>query len=280
MGKVLFWLNLQILVKKNKMKILITGKTGYLSKALVKEFSKKYEITCIGREDLQLTDRDAVNNWFKNKYFDVVLHTAITGGNRLIPEVDSILLDNLKIFFNLLNQKDKYKKFINFGSIAECNLYESLYGLSKNIIAKYIKDEDQFYNLRICGLFDQNDLNTRFIKNNIKNYIQKKDIIIHNNKYMDFIYMKDLINIINHYINNEDLPKTIDCVYSNKYSLVDIANLINNLNSYKCKIKLENLDKIADYIGNGDSLKKLNLNLIGLQESIKITYNLLLDEYS
>jgi len=262
------------------MKILITSKTGYLSKALVIFFSKNHNVTCIGREDLMLTDREAVADWFKDKYFDVVLHAAITGGNRLIPEVDSTLSDNLKMFFNLLNQKDKYYKFISFGSIAEYDLYHSFYGLSKHIIAKYIENEPNFYNLRICGLFNQNDLNTRFIKGNINKYIQKKDITIHNNKLMDFIYMNDLIKIIDFYINNDNLPKLVDCVYDKKYSLVDIANLINDLNDYKCKINLENNSNIKDYIGQGVVLKNLKLKLIGLKKGIKETYSSLLNEQS
>ena len=261
------------------MNILITSKTGYLSKSLVKFLSPNHEITCIGRQDLMLTDRDAVAEWFQDKHFDVVLHAAISGGNRLIQEVDSILSDNLKMFFNLLNQKHKYDKFINFGSIAEHNLHDSIYGLSKNIIAKYIKDESKFYNLRICGLFDHNDLDTRLIKSNINKYIQKKDIIIHNNKRMDFIYMQDLIAIVKYYITNINLPKTIDCVYNEKYSLMSIANLINSLNTYKCKVNLENNNDVKDYIGDGETLKNLKLQLIGLQEGIKQTYlNLLINE--
>jgi GDP-L-fucose synthase len=260
------------------MKILITGRNGYLSKALFQTLSKEHEVTCVGRDNLNLTDKEAVNKWFKNKHFDIILHSAINGGNRLIPETDAVLVDNLKIFFNLLNQKDKYNKFINFGSIAEDNLYESLYGLSKNIIAKYVENECNFYNLRICGLFDHNDLDTRFIKNNIIRYIQKKDITIHNNKYMDFIYMEDLINIIIYYINNDNTPKSIDCVYKNKYTLNDIANLINNLSDYKCSINIENKNSIKDYIGNSEILDNLNLSLLGLEKSIKKTYNFLLLE--
>jgi hypothetical protein len=90
--------------------------------------------------------------------------------------------------------------------------------------------------------------------------------------------MDDFITIVKHYINNETCPKSLNCVYQEKFNLIDIANIINNLNSYKCKIKLENLDKISDYIGDGDLLEKLNLNLIGFKKAINITYNSLLNE--
>jgi UDP-glucose 4-epimerase len=251
------------------MNILITSKTGYLSKALVKYLSKDYNITCIGREDLMLTDRLAVSEWFKGKHFDVVLHAAITGGNRLIPEVDSTLSDNLKMFFNLLNQKDKYDKFISFGSIAEYDLYESVYGLSKHIIARYIEAEPNFYNLRICGLFDHNDINTRFIKNNINNYMLYKDQIIFKDKYMDFIYMEDLLSIVKYYIDNKRLPKLTDCVYKEKYWLSEIAGIINTLDTHKVRIQINDTVKCKPYIGTEC---KLPIEFLGLSEGIKRTY--------
>ena len=251
------------------MKILITGKTGYLSKALVNFFSSDYIITCIGREDLKLADRTAVSKLFEGKYFDVVLHTAITGGNRMIQEKNSILSTNLQLFFNLLEQKNNYGKFINFGSIAEHNLYASLYGLSKNIIARYIQEESNFYNLRICGLFDQNDLDTRFIKSNINNYLTGRDQIIYSDKYMDFIYMEDLLSIVKFYIESNNIPKTTDCVYSKKYLLSNIANMINNLNDYKVPIDIRNKTESVSYIGTKCTLP---IAFLGLQEGIKRTY--------
>ena len=251
------------------MNILITSKTGYLSKALVKYLSKDYNITCIGREDLDLTDRIVVREWFEGKHFDVILHAAITGGNRLIPEIDSTLSDNLKMFFNLLSQKDSYNKFISFGSIAEYDLYDSLYGLSKNIIARYIEDECKFYNLRICGLFDHNDISTRFIKNNILKYISRENQTIYKDKYMDFIYMKDLLTIVKYYIENTNLPKTTDCVYKEKYYLSDISNFINELDTHKVQIQINDTNKCKSYIGTEC---KLPITLLGLQEGIKQTY--------
>jgi UDP-glucose 4-epimerase len=251
------------------MNILITGKTGYLSKALVQFLSTDHNITCIGRQDLLLTDKAAVNKWFEGKHFDIVLHTAITGGNRLIPETDNILSDNIKMFFNLLYQKDKYNKFISFGSIAEYDLYSSVYGLSKNIIAQYIKDEPKFYNLRICGLFDHNDIDTRFIKNNINNYRLYRDQVIYKDKYMDFIYMEDLLSIVRFYIDNTNPPKLTDCVYKEKYWLSEIAVMINKLDIHKVRIQINDTVKCTPYIGTEC---KLPITFLGLQEGIKRTY--------
>ena len=251
------------------MNILITGKTGYLSKALIKFLSNDHNITSIGRQDLLLTDKVAVNEWFKGKHFDIVIHTAITGGNRLIPETDSVLSDNLKMFFNLLYQKDKYNKFISFGSMAEHDLYSSVYGLSKNIIARYIEDECKFYNLRICGLFDHNDIDTRFIKHNINNYKLYKDQVIYKDKYMDFIYMEDLLSIVRFYIESTNPPKHTDCVYKEKYWLSEISGMINKLDMHKVRIQINDTSKCTPYIGTECNLP---ITFLGLQEGIKRTY--------
>jgi hypothetical protein len=64
------------------------------------------------------------------------------------------------------------------------------------------KNKDKFYNIRILAVFDENELEYKFVKSNVNNYINKKDIFIFQNKYMDFFHMEDLIILIKHYINN------------------------------------------------------------------------------
>ena len=107
-------------------------------------------------------------NGFEGKQFDVVIHTAVVGGSRLKKEDSSILDQNLKMHYNLLDQQDKYTKFIYFGSGAEVHP-NTPYGLSKFIINQSTKDKPNFHNLRIYGVFDENEWETRFIKTNIKN---------------------------------------------------------------------------------------------------------------
>ena len=148
------------------------------------------------------------------------------------------------------------------------------YGLSKNVINKIIKQENNFYNLRIYAVFDENELNTRFIKSNILRYINKQPIQIHQNILMDFIYMKDLIKLVEYFVNETELPKNIDCSYNLKYSLLDISCVINNLSSYEVEIKGGG-EEVGNYTGEGISL---NLELEGLENGIKNTYKKLLNE--
>ena len=261
------------------MKILITGGNGYIARSLNKGLWKgadRPHITSITRKDFDLTDREATNDWFNDKYFDVIIHTAVVGGSRLKKDNGDTFYQNIQMFYNLLNNKHCFNKLIHFGSGAELNMPTDPYGLSKNVISKIIDTEPNFYNIRIYGVFDENELDTRFIKSNIKRYINKESIKIYQNKIMDFFYMKDLVMLVKYYINEPHLPKNVDCSYDYNHSLHDIAYIINNLSDYKVDIEFTGgvfgHDK---YAGEYNPIIK---NYIGLEQGIKDTYKKLLDE--
>jgi GDP-L-fucose synthase len=255
------------------MKILITGGNGYIAKNLYNVFKDKYDVTCITRQDFDLTDSFETLKFFNNKEFDIVLHCAVSGGSRLRPDTWGDMDNNLKMYYNLLNCKNKFKKLIHFGSGAETNAPESPYGLSKRVIANSISEIDSFYNIKIFGVFDENELDTRFIKGNIKRYINKEPIVIHQDKFMDFFYMKDLISLVDYYINN-NTPKQVDCSYVSLYKLSEIASMINNLDDYKVDIQIEKEGIALSYYGIANVL----LDFVGLREGIKEVYNILKNE--
>ena len=258
-----------------KIKILITGGNGYIAKSLYNTLKNKYNVISITRQDFDLTDQFETSKYFSNKYFDVVIHCAVSGGSRLKQETWRDMDDNLKMYYNLLNCKNKFGKLIHFGSGAETNAPETPYGISKRIIANSISEIDNFYNIKIFALFDENELDTRFIKGNIKRYINKESMIIHQDKYMDFFYMKDLISLIDHYINNDNLPKQIDCSYTGLYKLSEIANMINDLDDHKVDIQIKEEGMTMSYYGIANVL----IEYIGLKQGIKEIYNKLKNEY-
>jgi GDP-L-fucose synthase len=253
------------------MKILITGGSGYIAKSLYNGLKNKHDITLITRQDFDLTDSFETIKFFSNKYFDVIIHCAVSGGSRLKSDTSGDLDNNLKMYYNLVNCKDKFKKLIHFGSGAEIYAQDTLYGLSKHVIRQFILDKDNFYNLRIFGVFDENELDTRFIKANIKRYINKESIQIHQDKYMDFIYMPDLVKIVEYYINNNNLSKEINCIYNTVCTLIRIAQLINELDEYKVEVTI--IEKGNGNSYNGDGGISLPIDFIGLKQGIKEVYN-------
>ncbi|MDB4232241.1 NAD-dependent epimerase/dehydratase family protein [Candidatus Pelagibacter sp.] len=253
------------------MKVLITGGNGYIAKSIKNSLWDKYHIIAPGREELDLLDSKSVDKFFEGKYFDIVIHTAAVGGSRLKEEDETISFYNLIMFYNLIRKKEQFNKLISFGSGAEYKKEYSPYGFSKSIINKLVHKYDNFYTLRIYGVFNEDELETRFIKASINNVLQENPINIHQDKLMDFIYMPDLISIVDFYITHTDLLKEIDCIYDDPFLLSDIAKYINNhLSVNKVPINIEDPLPGENYIG---TYSELPITFIGLEQGIKNVYN-------
>lgn len=245
-----------------------------MASSLYTALKNTYHITSIGRTDVDLTNSEHVRNWFANKQFDIVIHTAIQGGHRLVHDSSLVLDTNLKIYYNLLDNREKYNKFINIGSGAELFATDTPYGLSKHVIRQSILQRHGFYNIRAFAIFDEHELVTRFIKGNIINYINKIPMQLHQNKKMDFFYMKDFIKLIRYYIENEQIPKEIDCSYKDSVYLSDILNMINTLDTHRIPVQVNTDSQLQkNYIGN---YTDLNIDYIGLRSGIKSVYEALL----
>ena len=259
------------------IKILITGGNGYIGKSLYNAFKDMCDVTSVTRSDFDLTSYEAMNKFFQGKYFDVILHTAVKGGSRLTEDSYTDMDINLTMYYNLLQHKSHYSKLIHFGSGAEIYNPDAPYGLSKRVISKSISNIDNFYDIRIYAVFDENELDTRFIKSNILRYINHQPMEIHENKEMDFFYMKDLIKIVDHCIQTDQPYRSaIHCTYSSSFRLYYIANIINNLDTHRVGIEVER-DNGKPYTG---SFNDLVLPYDGLAFGIKETYNKIKETYA
>jgi GDP-L-fucose synthase len=256
-----------------KLKILITGGNGYIAKSIYSYLHTKYDITLASRVNLDLTCREKVEHYFSNKYFDLVIHSAVKGGSRLNPhEGPEIVLTNILMYDNLVRCRDKFNRLIHFGSGAEVES-STPYGFSKHIINQLIKLDPKSVNIRIYGIFDENELDRRFIKSNILRYINRENIVIHQDKKMDFFYMKDLISLVEWLINQreEEFPlQNINCSYLEKYTLTQIAGIINSLDDYKVNIEITTPGIDKEYC---ETHPIMPFNLVGLEQGIKETYN-------
>ena len=252
------------------MKILITGSNGYVASSLIPFLQKGNELIKTNRQNLDLKNEKDVDLFFaRNGFFDAVIHTAVEGGSRIKNDTSEILDNNLNYYYNLLKNKSNYNKFIHFGSGAEIHNSDSYYGLSKKVIRESIQHKENFFNIRIFGVFNHNELPTRFIKSSINKYINKNPIDIHKDKKMDFFYMKDLISVVDFYLTNESAPKEFDCSYKRHYKLSEIASIINCLSGHRVDIKYDKEGLDSNYTG---IYKELGLKYIGLKKAIREVY--------
>jgi GDP-L-fucose synthase len=255
------------------MRILITGANGYIGKTLHKALRDVHYVTAIARKEIDLEDPTFVKAFFdKSHFFDVVIHCAVAGGSRLTKDDWKVMDKNLVMYYNLLANRKRFGKLIHFGSGAETYMPSEPYGYSKRVIAKSILNQDNFYNLKIFGVFDENELDTRFIKANIKRYINKEPIQIHQDRVMDFFYMQDLVKVVDYYMNEKDPPKEFDCVYNRIHRLDFIAKMINNLDKHKVDITVSVAREGTPYTSNYRNIE-LPIEFVGLVQGIENTYN-------
>ena len=268
-------------------KILITGSNGYIARNLYKSL-ENYEVYLSNRQNLNLLDSVQVKDFFKTKYFDVVIHTATSGGSRLKEDSSEVFFENCIMHQNLMDNCLSFDKYISFGSGAELDRRYNIdpttdlnsafpidpYGMSKNFIAKSGMNYHNFNNIRIYNVFNEDELPSRMIKANIVNYLNKKPIIIHQDKWMDFFYMEDLCKIVKFVIDSDCKQKNINCCYVDKYKLSDIASMINNLDDHKVNIEVIDNNLGFNYYGEYN-LHLFDIQLSGLLSGVRQTFEIL-----
>lgn len=251
------------------MHILVTGSNGYIARSITADFigEKDFTIDSIHRNIVDLEDKTALSSWFKGKYFDVVIHTATVGGSRLQMEDESVFTRNISMYENLMQHKNRFGKFISFGSGAELNP-TTPYGRSKKYIADSMKDFLFCHNIRIFGVFDHNELPSRFIKSNILRCLKNEPMIVHQNKLMDFFYMGDLCMLVRHFIGGDFSVGEVNCSYSSHNSLLQIAKQINR----ECDRNVDIVSNLSDigppYIGNSNLP---DLDYVGFDRGLSLT---------
>jgi len=268
------------------MNILVTGGSGFIGRNLAKALKNNHNVFTPNSKELDLTDSNKVDNYFRTKHFDWVIHCAIKGGRRNIKDSPFTTYDNLKMFFNLMNNRSRFEKLINFTSGADFdrrtdvtsnknNLFTSFpvdyYGISKNIISRILHNSPH-YNFRVFGTFGVDEDDERFIKKSILNAKKGETIIVHQDRFFDYIYIEDLVNVVKYYIDNPKVTLDIDLdlVYYQKVKLSDIAKLIPGFN----RIVLQDDTPGKSYTGSIVGIKT-DIELIGLEEGIKRVYNAL-----
>jgi GDP-L-fucose synthase len=267
------------------MKILITGGNGNIAKIIKNNLGSQYELTNLTRSDLDILNQFDIEKYLSVNNFEILVHTAISGGRRTKEENGDVTHINLLMLENLLKHADKFKMIINFDSGAiydrntnilnrkECEINTiptDYYGFSKYLIYHRSLQFKNMYNFRIFNIFHPNEESDRFIKMCFNTKKNNQQVTIFEDKYFDFMYEEDFIKIVKYYFDNVSNPtkllKTINICYEKKYKLSEIARLIIKNND---QIIIKNSDPSnKNYSGDNTLLKTLDIEISNLEDSL------------
>ncbi|MBI3985233.1 MAG: NAD(P)-dependent oxidoreductase [Candidatus Levybacteria bacterium] len=274
------------------MNILITGASGYIGRNLKERLETKYRLYIPKHKELDLLDEIAVENFFRKKNIDVVIHAAVVGGSRQEEQENKMFYESLRMFFNIVRNKKYFKKMIHLGSGAEYDKRFPIrkikeedfdkrvpvddYGYYKYLCSKYIENTEGIVSLRIFGLFGKyEDYRYRFISNAICRNIFGLPITINKDVYFDYLYIEDFLKIVEYFIENDGEYKFYNIGTGKPINIAKLAKKINRIARDKSKIIIKNKGLGNEYTcDNSRLLKEIkNLSFTNIDEAIKKVYD-------
>jgi nucleoside-diphosphate-sugar epimerase len=194
-------------------RVCVLGAAGFVGKNLLRDTNW----TGVTREELDLTDPEAVKEYFKKHEYDVVIHCAVVGGSRLRPDDGEVFYNNLLMFENVVVAFKGKLIYFSSGAALRGNPPSDPYGMSKWLIDRRIETLPNAYSLRIWGCYGPGEPSTRF------SAVCKKEghVVIDKDRYFDFIDIEDVRKIVWEYVRVENTrnDKECDLVYPEKLLL-------------------------------------------------------------
>ena len=258
------------------MNIFITGSNGFIGTHLKEYLNKnysKYTLFTPSSKELDLVNEEAVDSYILRNKIDIIIHLANRGGGRDTIDMKNITEYNLRIFFNIAKHEKNVKKIISFGSGAEYSKHKPIidaceedyklsipldeYGFYKSITSKYIEKSENIVQLRIFGAYGEyENYRFKFISNAIVKNLLQLPIVINKNVYFDYIYIDDLVKMIDWFIHNESKEKIYNATTGRKIDLISLANLVNETSDFKSEIKVLNEGLNNEYTSNNEKMLK------------------------
>jgi len=192
-------------------KVCVLGAGGFVGKNLLRDTNW----TGVTREELDLLDQKAVENYFDEHKYDVVIHCAVMGGSRLAIDDGWVTHKNILMFENVVRVFKGKLLYFSSGAALRGTPPTDPYGLSKWLIDRRIETIPNAHSLRIWGCYGSGELSTRF------SAVCKREghVVIDQDRYFDFIDIEDVRKIVGEYVNDVRHEKEYNLVYSEKLLL-------------------------------------------------------------
>jgi GDP-L-fucose synthase len=266
------------------MNILVTGGNGFIGRNIHESYlSEKYNLMAPGRQELDMTDDMAVRGYLKENKIDVIIHSAAKPGHRNASDTSHLLMTNSRMFFNIARNSDYFGKFINIGSgaIYDMRYYQPRmkedyfdthvpadeHGYNKYICYKYIELSERIIDFRVFGIFGKyEDYAIRFISNMICKAIFNLPMTMNQNRRFDYLYVEDLMPILDHFIQNDPSCKSYNITPDESVELVVLAEKVKKISGKNIPIIVTKEGYGSEYTGDNSRLhneiKKLKFTQI------------------
>lgn len=275
-----------------KKKILLTGGSGFIGKNILESYlAEKYEIIAPKRAELDLSDEKSIDSFFSSQEFDLIIHAACKPGHRNAKDATNIFFENTRMFFNLIKHSDKFERMINIGSgaIYDTRNYKSKmkedyfgknipqdeHGFCKYVIGKHTEESNNIVDLRVFGIFGKyEDYSIRFISNAICKTIVNLPITIKQNRKFDYIYIDDLMPILEYFIENKPKYNAYNITPDKSIELYEMAEKVKEISGKDLPIIVKKKGLGLEYSGDNSLLKdEINhLSFTEIDKAIKDLY--------
>lgn len=261
------------------MNIFLTGGSGFIGRNITESFlAEKHNVISLARRDLDLLDEDMVKDFFMRSHIDVVIHAAAKPGHRNAKEPGKVFYENTRIFFNIARNSEYFKKMLVIGSgaIYDMRHYQPKmreeyfdthvpvdeHGLCKYVCGKYIQRVDNIIDLRGFGIFGKyEDYAIRFISNMICKAIYDLPLTMRQNRRFDYIYINDLMPIIDYFIENTAGYKEYNITPDESVELYSLAEKVRDVSGKNLPIVVAHDGMGLEYSGDN---KRLRSEISGL----------------
>lgn len=277
--------------------VLITGAgpTGVTGRAIREYLENDYSILAPSSKELDLTDDAVVRSYFDTHHIDFVVHCATYRSNisQTAHMVDEELESNLRMYFALASQSDKFEKMVYLGSGAEydksrpiVNIKEeqfgesipkNKYGLGKYIMNQHCRSSKNIYNLRMFGTLNPYE---RYTKNVVCNLCAKAvmglPLTLRQDVKFSWIDIRDVAEAIKYLFEHEVKRHDYNVALSQTYTLSEIANMVFGLTGQKLQVKFEKVGFNTEYTcSTGRFDNEFDFERADIMKSIREIYNYL-----
>ena len=267
--------------------VLITGGNGFIGRNLVEHLTGSFAVVAPSRGELDLSDVDAVDRFFKSTRIDFVVHSATTPGHRNAPPASDLVERDVRMFAALVRNREHFGKMVLISSGSVYGRRHSQPKMKEEFLGSYIPDDSAGFSKYCCARWSEHiegivelrpfgvfgkfeDYAIRFISNAICKVLFGLPITIKQNRKIDYVSINDLVRVIERCLR-EDVPcQSYNVTPERAVELETLAQMVAHVSERDVPILIKEPGMGLEYSGDNSRLREIfpGMELTPLDKSI------------